>query len=277
MPAGRFRKIQVPGARHQKRITLVEDISRGWNGSSPLVISCWVPALALAQDTFRTRVGLGLGLVSTPFRPRVRPQPGHIHCGSAGRGLGARGLRRPNRPNKLEQLRRRPPQALGSPSIVPFSVTIDEGQCNVTSLTVRYKMDDGPEQQAIASGAKVQVTQLSPCTMEVTFAEWHKPFVYPFPVDGRKAKTRIARKSGYIEVEVPVSDSLQEPRSVPPGSYAMNSFPLLLCLPLKVPIPCNIHRLTLERLPVLGFLRQTTLIGCKLISLSPFPIANVPF
>ncbi|KAF7949714.1 uncharacterized protein EAE97_003223 [Botrytis byssoidea] len=66
--------------------------------------------------------------------------------------------------------------------------------------------------------------------------------MFPYPIDGSKATRRIARKSLWIEVNVPLAPTLK------PGGYDQNPFPLITS-PSNQPAIWALPRINLSTLP----------------------------
>jgi hypothetical protein len=59
---------------------------------------------------------------------------------------------------------------------------------------------------ALANSAIVTLSDISPCSLLLKIGSEHsRRLLFPYPVNGVKARTRIAWKSLWIEVTVPVS------------------------------------------------------------------------
>ncbi|KAG8739258.1 hypothetical protein FRC11_000805 [Ceratobasidium sp. 423] len=113
----------------------------------------------------------------------------------------------------------------------------------VDTLTVRFKVEMSEEQGELLAGAKVSTKQISPCTMQLQVGNHVHLITYPYPVDGTLNKLRIARKSQYVEVIVPVSTPTDS------AGYFLDPFPVIR---KGVCTPWNVHHLNLDRLPVLN-------------------------
>lgn len=72
----------------------------------------------------------------------------------------------------------------------------------VTSFTLRQYITDSKAKALLGDRAtEVKATQVTPCGIMLSIgATIRVPITYPFPVEGSKAKLRIARQSSYIEV-----------------------------------------------------------------------------
>ncbi|KAH9917684.1 uncharacterized protein BXZ73DRAFT_80803 [Epithele typhae] len=98
---------------------------------------------------------------------------------------------------------------------------------------------------AFTGGAVPEVAQHSACLLQLSIGNQTQAVAYPLPVLGAMHKLRLARKSGYVEIVVPVSvpcSTLEVMRFNPSPIVKSdtNSFH-----------PWNIHRVTLEKLPLL--------------------------
>ncbi|KAI0942313.1 hypothetical protein AcW1_002972 [Taiwanofungus camphoratus] len=123
------------------------------------------------------------------------------------------------------------------------TVELDE-QCElVTSFTARVSVESEDVKRAFQSGATPQIVQISPCVMRLTIVGHPQDVPFPFPVIGSKNKLRLARKSLYVEVVIPISDPFKE------DGMKLNPFPVVSTD--KNLNLWNIHRINLSRLPVL--------------------------
>ncbi|KAI0324944.1 hypothetical protein GY45DRAFT_1288114 [Cubamyces sp. BRFM 1775] len=122
---------------------------------------------------------------------------------------------------------------------------LDE-QCElVQSLASKVRIEDDHVKNDFGSrGAMPQISQLSPCIMRLSVAGCFQDVVFPFPVVGTQNKLRLARKSLYIEVVVPISGPFLKP-----DGMKLNPFPVVGTG--KALHSWNIHRLSLAQLPVL--------------------------
>ncbi|CAE6445341.1 unnamed protein product [Rhizoctonia solani] len=110
------------------------------------------------------------------------------------------------------------------------------------SLSIRFDIKDKKEQASLQNGAPVSASQVSPCTMELKIDTHSHLLFYPYPIHGKNNKLRIARKSLYIEVVVPVST----PNDY--SGYFMNLSPIIN---LGAYTTWNIPHVHLDRLPTL--------------------------
>jgi hypothetical protein len=108
-------------------------------------------------------------------------------------------------------------EPLGAESVFPSNgVTISFPKCNVKASTFTTRITF----PSPLRDRKVDVSNVTPCTVTITCGtETHK-CSFPFPVHGAKAKIRVARKSGWIDVVAPLSTPNK-------GGYHTTPFPLL--------------------------------------------------
>ncbi|RPD68233.1 hypothetical protein L226DRAFT_576582 [Lentinus tigrinus ALCF2SS1-7] len=124
------------------------------------------------------------------------------------------------------------------------SVELDE-QCElVNSLTARIDLEDTDVVREFGAGAVPKISQQSPCIMRLAVAGHVQDVVFPFPVIGSENKLRLARKSRYIEVVVPMAGPFLKP-----DGMKLNPFPVVGSG--RALLPWNVHRLSLSRLPTL--------------------------
>ena len=250
-----FGRVSIQGSGCTARAVLTEDTAR-WSGSSPLVVSMWVPSFNIAASPLTTQIGFGvhstpatatsltnkLGILLTLFNASLMDTDS-VHVTSE----------RPNRPTELSDFQKSMPHS-PTATLQPVSVALANGK--ITSLAVRWENAD-----VSLFGSTVQAVQVSPCAMRVTLNKVSNDLIYPFPIDGQRSKLRIARKSGWIEVGLflvsPVRTLFNVPQVVVPlsaphgsGGFATSNFPILLSQD-RPPTAWNMHRLNLERLPTL--------------------------
>ena len=140
-------------------------------------------------SSLKSRLSLGsssnLTLMDTEHLQLVRERPGNV--------------------GELERLR-----AITSAS-VPIStnknatevwttVGFDKSGENVSTLTMRHAITAPNARKSLSNLAPVTTKPVSDSVPEVTFDGYKHLFINPFPVRGSQTKTRIARKSFYIEV-----------------------------------------------------------------------------
>ncbi|KAL6305441.1 hypothetical protein BKA93DRAFT_213686 [Sparassis latifolia] len=230
--------VSLQGSGSNACAVLTEDIA-GWSGSSPLVVSVWMPAYNLACEQSSPKISLGihstpattmafkdeLGLRMTLFTTELTDS-NFVHIVSE----------RPNRPRELACLR----ASVESPvkPIQRVDVALDE--ISVATLSAKWDVAHLPN---LDTRAEVKHEQVSSCSLKLRWDNAENSLVYPFPIDGSQAKLRVARKSGWVEAIVPVSRPLK-------GSFCTKNFSPIIT-PNGPPILWNIHRVNLDHLPVI--------------------------
>ncbi|KZV71430.1 hypothetical protein PENSPDRAFT_664442 [Peniophora sp. CONT] len=131
-----------------------------------------------------------------------------------------------------------------------ISVELDE-QCEQVSVLVsRISIRDSQVKEMFQGGVSPEIAQSSSCVMRVSLGGRTQDVAFPFPIAGSKNRLRLARKSLYIEVVVPLSGGLKA------DGMRLNRYPVLLSPPgesqLRAALPWGIHRLNLSTLPPLN-------------------------
>ncbi|PIL27076.1 hypothetical protein GSI_10215 [Ganoderma sinense ZZ0214-1] len=128
----------------------------------------------------------------------------------------------------------------------PVHVELDSTGKNIASLTAKLEITNAAALAVFAGGTMPTVSQCSPCAVQVVLGSRKQIIAFPVPIVGSpsRRKLRIARKSSYIEVVVPVAIPFLEP-----DGYKVNQFPVVGANGSLV--PWNIHRVSLDQLPVL--------------------------
>ncbi|KAI8831110.1 hypothetical protein BC829DRAFT_116251 [Chytridium lagenaria] len=147
-------------------------------------------------------------------------------------------------------------------------VDLDQGAKHVLYLARRVDIVGAKAKEWILRGGVVAVKQMGPCSLVLVLENWGGQgrgwneettwgLAYPFPVNGEKAKLKIARKSGYVEVLVAMS-----------GHKLGGGYPTHTRLPvnlIKTPSGTlvlsvwNVHRVNLDELPCLDVFDDTKL------------------
>ncbi|KAJ6504894.1 hypothetical protein C8R47DRAFT_1210140 [Mycena vitilis] len=222
--------VSIRGSGSDARMDIVEDAG-GWSGTAPLIVSACLPAFNLVYgDLKTTRVSLGLHptrstslLVATGLGPELVLFTANILDKSAVRvttsGVGF-----------TRAMKHNP-----SPSRKHVCVRMDGSR--VSTLCARWETGINLKE------AKVEYEQMSSCAMQVALSNNVKEILaYPFPIDGPRTKVRIARTSGWIELESPIRPALE---------VADLSIPSVVVQDRSGPVVRNIHRVSLEPLPLL--------------------------
>ena len=106
-----------------------------------------------------------------------------------------------------------------------------------------------PEGKVLAQGAEVTLIQHTPCTASLHVGKAHTyRIIYPFCVNAAQSKIRIARKSSWVEIEVPISSALNIGGDYWTQATLENDFP---------PYPWSIPRVNLAVQPELELPKMT--------------------
>ena len=203
-------------------VTVTED-SGGWSGESALIVSFHVPTWILFREPSAARVGFGV--VSTPqstrtfvkhlgmemkfYETRLDNQD-HVYVSKfrphqSGMPRVCSNSRDSEHPsNELDEL-----SELFKITVSSI-VNVDNGSIKAFCGRLDLKSDDLKE--TLRSGAEVKKHQSSArnITMTIGADSLKHQLHFPTPVVDARAKLRIARKSSYVEVIVPVATFLDQ-------------------------------------------------------------------
>ncbi|KAL1962427.1 hypothetical protein VTN77DRAFT_9698 [Rasamsonia byssochlamydoides] len=141
-------------------------------------------------------------------------------------------------------------QSTSACATVSFRVSLDP-ELKIAHLTTHLDVLPSKDQELLRSGAVISVQQLSPFRLAIDIgSDFRHQISLPIPLELTGGKTRIARKSSYIEYIAPVAakDSL----SVRPESL----FPTVL---QETPTLRNLPYVKLDRLPILNIKDKSNL------------------
>ncbi|KAI0364270.1 hypothetical protein BV20DRAFT_956586 [Pilatotrama ljubarskyi] len=249
-----FGRVISTGTKADPRVLFEED-PEGWAGDLPLVASFCLPTLLLTHIEPPSGLRVCLSVRSTTSTVRLIPQLGfelgifsaqladeeHVFIvpePAASAPADLEGGSGPLLRSTCTLCRE-----IGTQQAV--SVELDE-QCElIQSLASKITVEDPDVRRSFGeAGAIPQIVQLSPCCMRLSVSGHSQDVVYPFPVVGSQNKLRLARKSLYIEVVVPVAGPFLKP-----DGMKLNPFPVLGAGGAFH--SWNIHRLLVSQLPVL--------------------------
>ncbi|KAJ6502063.1 hypothetical protein C8R45DRAFT_818988 [Mycena sanguinolenta] len=124
----------------------------------------------------------------------------------------------------------------------PINANFNEECDLIESFSAKITVEDEIAKTALQSAQAVVVRQLSHNTVQLVLGGRTQEVSFPFPVVGAQRRLRLARKSLWIEIIVPLRLSFTQ------DGADINPFPI----PLDDLVPWSVHRLNLERLPVLN-------------------------
>ncbi|KAF8348729.1 hypothetical protein F5887DRAFT_597878 [Amanita rubescens] len=232
----------------EPKIAFEED-PEGIRGLSPAVFTFYVPSHILASNGPQKVL---LSIQHSPLAAKILAPPlgpslilfsvelterGHVHITRE----------RPGNSGELQKLQNisfAQPTVEGTQRLCdPVKVTLDSANREVAFLTGRVNIQDLKAKAALANGATVSVNQISPRAMQISIGNNLQNIAYPFPINSTDSRTRIARKSSYVEIDVNISGPLEK--------LGMSLKPFPVIQQDKTLSLWNIHYLDLGRLPVL--------------------------
>jgi len=207
-----FGSVEIQGHSTESKINIRED-PEGWNGSSSLTISFYAPAWFLTTSPSSTEVVLSFR--STPSSmTTLMPKLGFFLTVYSASVMDRQHVfvsrHRPDNLGEVQSLlamsRALKPRNHSSPALESIAVNFDTLRMQASSLMKRVNIVSPKDRDALSAGATVVSKQISDFAILVTFDEYEKVLEFPLPVDGNSLKTRIVRKSFYIEVGFRASD-----------------------------------------------------------------------
>ncbi|KAG5642527.1 hypothetical protein DXG03_002600 [Asterophora parasitica] len=229
-----------------------EDEAR-WSGNSPLIVSFYVPSWILCIQPGSTTIRLSVRAGSAHCKSLYSLLGQNLHVFSADlmdETHVSIVRARPSNPQELSQISgdsaakanfRR--DSLAAPLQKSVSVLLDN-TFTTRGLTARIDYLDEASRKALrdCQSSEIQFKQTSPFSMMLSLASFNTELVLPYPINGSKCKSRIARISSYVEVDVNLCGHGFQ-------GLATNPFPLVM--DGATPTAWNIHYLNLEQSPEL--------------------------
>ncbi|KAK7043352.1 MYND-type domain-containing protein [Favolaschia claudopus] len=129
--------------------------------------------------------------------------------------------------------------SLGSQS--PISVLFDEECALVESFSVKINVENEHPRLTLQHNGSPSIKQRSLTSIEVTLGNVSQTIAFPFPIIGSKCRLRVARKSFWLELIVPLCDS----QSLILQEFTVDPFPIVI----PEIMPWSVHRVNLQSLP----------------------------
>ncbi|KAI0739271.1 hypothetical protein C8Q80DRAFT_1275407 [Daedaleopsis nitida] len=245
------------GSKANPRVIFEED-PEGRKGSLPLVVSFVMPALLLTDIEPPEMLNVRLCVRSTPGTIQLQMKMGlemvifsaklldeqHVHV-LPEQPVPARADGDYDSTLKGSFFSSNATLSMEVGKQDPVVAELDE-QCElVSALVARVDLEDADVIREFGSGKMPEIAQESPCVMRLALAGYDQHIVFPFPVVGSQNRLRLARKSRYIEVVVPPAGPFLKP-----DGMKLNPYPVVGTR--KTLAAWNVHRLALNRLPVLS-------------------------
>lgn len=212
-----FGRVSTTGMAHDNSYSvLVQEDSDGWRGSADLIVSFFAPSYWLQMAPRKATVGL-----------RICPSPVSIAVFRNKLGLELKLYQTTLEDSARVFVTRYAPHQQAHPALPAFSprelsssgdldtraetkitAQVSEGGV-INSLTARFDINLAEHKSALLGGCLVTTTRDSPCRVSISLGERYPAVLTAcFPVFTVEAsqKLRIARKTGYIELQCRVGD-----------------------------------------------------------------------
>ena len=189
----------------EPKITFEED-AEGFRGTSPAIFTFYIPSWFLCDDApHKVVVSVRSSLFTMmKLASDLGPSMDLFSAALTDRRYVHITQERPGNPGELQKLRRVSFALPTSQEIRrfhnPVKVTLDSAARRVILLTGRANIEDAKAKASLANGAAVSISQISPRVMQISIGSHLQTIIYPFPVNSSDSKTRVARKSSYVEV-----------------------------------------------------------------------------
>ncbi|RYP70723.1 hypothetical protein DL769_004873 [Monosporascus sp. CRB-8-3] len=257
-----FGNITTSGDLHSDSFEVhVADDPLGWKGKSPLVVSCYVSTFFLLLNPRKATAAFGIHstLASTAsFMPKLGPSL----------ILYETTLQNSNN----VYITRYAPNHNAYPIVPGFSnadlvssnghnggadtsliAGVDQETGRIATLTARLDLISDDYKLSLRHGCQVEHFTLSPCHFSIGLGQKQPPLTLFFPVfavEGTR-KTRIARKSSYVEDIIQVATSSEWMK------YPYFMYPVLL--QCKKPVNWNMPYIELENCPIIDIKKKSKL------------------
>ncbi|KAG2043708.1 hypothetical protein BDR03DRAFT_1087208 [Suillus americanus] len=237
-----FGTVKISGKGEGKTAAIEEDAT-GRYGTSPLVVWFWVPSAVLMNGSHHT---VTLSVLSNPATcislVRTRKLGPDLALFSADMGdeqfMHILRQRPDAAPESLEKNNMQIGSRLMKTSGACTFVTLDKECKKPLTFTTRVDIVEPEMKDYLASGASPTVNQVSMHSIAIVLGCHSLQLSFPLPVDAKNVKLRIARKSLYIEVILPLNLVLG-------GTDLMDIFPVI---PQGSDLALwNMHRVNLDQ------------------------------
>ena len=194
-----------------------EDV-KGWLGNHDLIVSCPVPAFGLLTGP-RNGIRVSLRLNNTPenlmrFENCIRQKVMDLTLSIYETGLDYLWIGRDspglNSAHALSMQKWWTEVSNSAKSSAPSVRVKMTGGHQASHFHQRVEFVQGsPGSKALVDGATVTIIQSTPCTALLRIGKSHSQRLsYPFCIKATQSKVRVARKSSWIEVDVPISSAI---------------------------------------------------------------------
>ncbi|TLD23743.1 hypothetical protein PspLS_06944 [Pyricularia sp. CBS 133598] len=217
-----FGKVEIHGAPEDDDFVIAVNSPEGeggWTGNLPVVASFYCPTAALQVEPRTSQISLEVqptlqAIQTFAGKPGSPMQIFQTVTGNASVVFFTRYL-----PNQKAHPIYSGSLATGSTAserdtTVSLSVNADANTGKMTSLTGRVDITDDDGMRLLLEKVPIHLRQRTPFIIEIVFGDDDKVYAVQFtlPVEKEGSKTRIARKSSYVEVIAPVSNPITSPQ-----------------------------------------------------------------
>ncbi|KAL1747689.1 hypothetical protein HDZ31DRAFT_31395 [Schizophyllum fasciatum] len=242
-----FGEVAMEGEAEDAVAVITRD-EAGWQGQAPAIVSFAAPARMLEVDPRNTVVRLALrgtphsavfltgalGMELVLFAAKLvsegvfvvkdPPRVEGTHNNSHNEGPVHMPDSTSQDAPELDTTRSTSPGTLNTTNAA--TLLFSEGTESASHISVRVDFTSADARAALApKSAVVAAQQHSPCTVRLIVGDGEKVsdvVAFPFPIDARDARVRVARKSGYVEVRT------RSNPAHPHGGYNLNRMPVVM-------------------------------------------------
>ncbi|ODM21540.1 hypothetical protein SI65_02384 [Aspergillus cristatus] len=246
----------------------IEEDERGWDGTAPMIVSAVVPSSVALQkldlstevifalnqsphsfSAFSDRLGLDLAISQSTLASNdvyITKNRPNMSMPMAFSGIAGN-------PSKVDTKSSSSPSESGGNIEAWFHAQLTPDQSKLASVMAHIDILPGELQDILRSGTGVKTTQASTFEVSISFdtGEMVKKVRFPTPITMVGSKTRVARKSSYIEFIASVP-AKKEICGLPDSLYSMVQEKRFLGV--RTP-----HYVSLDQLPILDRFNPTKL------------------
>lgn len=190
----------------------------GWQGSSDFIAVTVMPISTLLGNVRDIRISLNVTYAIT----KSGPEPGPT-WEVFGAGIGGPCVKLLNHPPGFVQAKDVRLPDLSSLAVEAPSCAVELDSNSVAKSLVQKVLFQklSLPSKLLKEGSVVSVKPVSPYTLSVHIGNYQQLLYLPFPINASALKTRVARKSSWVAVIVPLSSATE------PGGYERQKFPVL--------------------------------------------------
>ncbi|KAK3935295.1 MYND finger [Diplogelasinospora grovesii] len=256
-----FGSVATRGSKDQDEYMVLVNEADPWAEGADMIAAFYAPAAVLQTDWSTAQVTLGLlanatsmaifgqmlGSSMTVFGAKLHEEQVYISKQTPGqKDYHIVGGSLPTSPG-FQDLAITPP-----PCPTPrFTADVEASSGDINCITGHVDIAEAEGKQLLADKAPIELCQSSPFAIDIVMGKRPQSLVialtFPVPVSKEGSKTRIARKSSYIEIMAPLAHPLNAG-----GVLDDYLFPSTLTKPGRIPATLNTPHLSLDTLPILS-------------------------